>query len=783
MMSLLERDDVLAELSSLDRGCVVAVIGEAGIGKTSVLHEFASRCTDRVLIAGCEALFTPRPLGPLYDIAADLDLDVEVPREKLFPAALAAIAQVPTLLIIEDVHWADRATLDLLKYIARRIARTPVLLAISYRDDEAGAGQPLVSLLGEAAIKRIRVAPFSLAAVEALGGTKDLHEITSGNPFFVTEALASPDRVPASVRDAVLARAATLTPAARHVIELASLMPGHADLELLDAKADDVEAAARSGIVHIENDAIVFRHEISRRVIEESLSDVRRRPMHRAILEKLDGGGSLARLAHHAVGARDAESILLYAPLAAEEAANASAHREAAAHYRNALAFSGAIAPQERAAMLEALSYECYLTEQLEEALQRRIEAVAIHRARGDRLREGDNLRWQSRLFWFLARSTEAEARANAAIELLQPLGKSAELAMAYSNRSQLAMLADDSETALRWGQKAIETATAVGDDAALCHALNNVGVEEIRNSGNDEKLVRSLEIALANGYEEHAARAYTNLGTIFARGAMYERARRYLGEGIAWCRERDLDSWTLYMTAYLAQVKLETGDWDGAALDAQFVLDHRGGSGSAVSRIPALVVLGRIRARRGDPGAQALLDEAVEHAKRSNEYQRIASVAAARAEAAWLRGDLAAVAREAKAAFEMSEGKNEPWMRGELAMWMWRGGALAEPVKGIAEPYRLLIAGKTDEAATAFEAAGRPYEAESLRRKNAHPSGLTNREVEILVLVDEGLRNADIASRLFVSPKTVDHHVSSILSKLGAKTRGEAAKMFRDQK
>jgi DNA-binding CsgD family transcriptional regulator/tetratricopeptide (TPR) repeat protein len=781
MMTLLERDDVLAELSSFDRGRTVAIVGEAGIGKTSLLHEFANRCTDRVLRAGCEALFTPRPLGPLYDIAADLDLDVEVPREKLFPAALAAIAQVPTLLIIEDVHWADRATLDLVKYIARRIAGAPVVLAISYRDDEVAAGHPLVSLLGEAAVKRIRLTPLSLAAVEVLGGSKDLHEVTGGNPFFVTEALASPDRVPASVRDAVLARAATLTPAARHVIELASLMPGHADLELLGAKDEDVEVASRSGIVHIADDAIVFRHEISRRVIEDSLSDVRRRPMHRAILEKLDGGGSLARLAHHAVGARDAESILLYAPLAAEEAANASAHREAAAHYRNALAFSGSIAPQERASLLEALSYECYLTEQLEEALQRRIEAIAIHRARADRLREGDNLRWQSRLFWFLARNTEAEARANAAIEVLQPLGKSAELAMAYSNRSQLAMLADDSESAMRWAEKAIEMATAVGDDAALCHALNNAGVEDVRNGRSDEKLLRSLELALANGYEEHVARAWTNLGTMYARGAQYERARRYLSEGIAWCRERDLDSWILYMRAYSAHVKLETGDWDGAALEAQFVLDHSGGA--AVSRIPTLVVLGRIRSRRGDPGAQALLDEALEQARRSNEFQRIAPVAAARAEAAWLRGDLAAVAREAKAAFEMSEGKNEPWMRGELAMWMWRAGALAEPVKGIAEPFRLLIAGKTDEAAGAFEAAGRTYEAESLRRKSAHPSGLTNREVEILTLVDEGLRNADIASRLFVSPKTVDHHVSSILSKLGAKTRGEAAKMFRDQK
>ena len=256
-MLLLERDAPLAELDRVKRdaiaghGSVVAVIGEAGIGKSSLLDAFVSstRQDIRVLASGCEALFTPRPLGPLYDLASDLEIDVESPREKLFPAVLASLRHEPTLLIIEDVHWADRATLDLLKYLGRRIAKTPVMLAISYRDDEIGVDHPLITVLGDLVLRRIRVEPLSASAVEQLAGgaSQKIYELTGGNAFYVAEVLASGGaRVPATVRDAVLARAANLSAEARHVIEIASLIPGRAELSLIDASANDAESAARS---------------------------------------------------------------------------------------------------------------------------------------------------------------------------------------------------------------------------------------------------------------------------------------------------------------------------------------------------------------------------------------------------------------------------------------------------------------------------------------------------------------------------------------------------------
>jgi DNA-binding CsgD family transcriptional regulator len=827
-MPLLERDHLLTEMSSLlaaaadGHGSVVAVLGEAGIGKTSLLDETARRASIRTITTGCEALFTPRPLGPIFDIASQLEVDLDAPRERLFPAVLAEVGRVPTLMIVEDVHWADRATLDLLKYMARRIARTPVLLAISYRDDEIGVDHPLINLLGDASMKRLRLEPLSAEAIRKLAGPRrDLYELTCGNPFYVTEVLASnAEGVPPTVRDAILARASKLTPAVRQVIEFASLSPGRADLSLVEAATEDIETAAHSGLVRIENGAIVFRHELTRRAIEDSISDASRIPMHRAILRKLEGERSLARLAHHAVGARDAAAILRYAPMAAAEAAKADAHREAAAHYRNALAWSETLERREQAALHDALAYECYLTEQFPEGLEHRSNALKIWREVGDRVREGDDLRWQSRLHWFMGRNAEAREKAKAAIEALEPHGEGPELAMAYSNQAQLHMLAQEHEECIRWGTMAIEMATRIGDQSTLAHALNNVGGSEMMTTNSSDKLRLSLELSLANGFQEHAARAYTNLGSGYARNGDSEQGRRFLDEGIAWCRDRDLDSWVLYMSAWRARVHLENGQWQAAAETAQTVLSHRGAS--AISRLPAMTVLGSVRARRGDPGTQALLDEARELAERTGEFQRIAPVAAARAEAAWLRGDVNSAAPEVEKALRMSEHLDEPWARGELTMWMWRCGATGVAGR-IAEPYRLQIDGRWREAAAAFDRAGRPYEAaialadgddpaeiqraagilerlgdgclqERLQQKlralgvrgprlstRSNPAGLTAREVEILELLAEGLRNADIAARLFVSAKTVDHHVSSILSKLGAKTRGEAARKFKD--
>jgi DNA-binding CsgD family transcriptional regulator/tetratricopeptide (TPR) repeat protein len=634
------------------------------------------------------------------------------------------------------------------------------------------------------------------------------------------------ERVPPTVRDAVLARAAKLSPAARAIVEIASAVPGKAERWLVEAAMTNAGVGAlveatTSGIVALQHDGFIFRHELARRAIEDSLPTVRRQALHATILEMLQrrGGFSPARLAHHAAEAGDAAAIRRLAPLAAEEAKRADAHREAAAHYRSLLVHADTLDDRDRAELLEQLSYECYLTHHEVEALQHRQAALAIWRRLGDRLREGDTLRWISRLQWFSGENLEARAAADEAIAVLSPLEPGPELAMAWSNRAQLHMLAGETADAVAWGTRAIDLAQRLGDTAILAHALNNVGTAEDLDgeAGGAAKLDESLRISLEHGYGEHVARAYTNIGSGAVRALDDERAERALEAGIAYARDRDLDAWTLYMLAWRARLRLERGAWDGAAEDAHAVLAFRGGP--AVSRIPALAVLGCIRVRRGDPGAAPLLDEARELAARTGESQRIVPVTLARAEEAWLRGDAASIANDLRDALAMTP-HGEPWARGALALALWRAGALDAAPEPIGEPYALQIAGDWRGAAEQWKRIGRPWEQAAALADSDDPGdlrdalailsnlgdralsaniaarlpqqrgprtstranayGLTAREVEIVELLDEGLRNSDIAVRLSVSEKTVGHHVSAILAKLGARTRGEAAAKFR---
>ena len=548
-MRLLERDDDLEALNGwLDaaaagQGCVVLVFGEAGIGKTALLRQFAAQQTRarRVLWGGCEALFTPHPLAPLYDIARQIggpllaQLDAAARRETLFALTVEQLAGLaaPTVLIVEDVHWADEATLDLLKFLGRRLRDLGIMLIASYRDDELGARHGLRSVIGDlpaAAVRRLHLAPLSAAAVatlaEAAGrGPEDIHAITGGNPFFVTEALAgAAGAVPATVRDAVIARMARLSDEARAIADAAALVPGKIERWLLDAVAPGDSAAISdaaireclgAGMIALEDGALAFRHELARRAVEADLPPPQRKALHRRILEALRARDAaeipIARLVHHADLAGDSKAVLRFAPRAAEQAAKLRSHREAAAHHATALHHAAALPGEERARMSELLSYECYLTDQMDEAIKAREGALRLWRAAGNRLKEGDNARWLSRLSWFRGDKAAADRYAAEAVALLEALPPGRELAMAYSNRAQLGMLADNVAEAVHWGEKAIALATQLDDREVLSHALNNVGsARMLAGQGGEAEVERALALALEGGFEEHAARAYT---------------------------------------------------------------------------------------------------------------------------------------------------------------------------------------------------------------------------------------------------------------------------------
>jgi DNA-binding CsgD family transcriptional regulator/tetratricopeptide (TPR) repeat protein len=748
--------------------------------------------------------------------------------------------------VLEDVHWADEATLDLLRWLGRRLGSTRTLLIATYRDEELGPGHPLRFFLGDVATSatahRLTLPPLSKDAVRFLASGTELdasalHRVTGGNPFLVTEVLGAPsDGVPDTVRDAVLARISRLSKEGQTVLEIAAVIGMRIEQDLLEEVAEaGVEAADESlaiGILRVEGDHLTFRHELTRVAMLESVPPMRLRHLNgrvlAALVHRVAANKDFARLAHHAEESGNRDAVLNYADAAARQAIGLRAHREAAAQYARALRSADAVPAEDRALLLEAHSYECYLTEQITEAIDSRRAALEIWNGLGNRLKAGETQYWLSRICWYAGQNEDAAQAGAAALEILEAEPPGRQLAWAYSNVSALRMLAQDHNEAIAWGERAISLAEHLGENEVLVHALNNLGSARLLagDEGGREPLEQSLALARAGGFDEHAARAFVNLAWQAVHARDLKAADHYLDEGISYCTEHNLDHRRVYMVVTRAIARLRQGRWTEATDDAGAVL--RDPNVTSPTRIHALVVMGTIGARRGDNDPWPALDEALHLAAVTGELQRVGPVRAARAEAAWLGGRTATAAEEARAGLELVAGRRDLWLAGELALLLWRTGDAVGAPKELAEPFALEMVGQPQMAAERWSGLGCPYEAAQalaatddetdlrtalaeFERLGARPSvaaitrrlrtlgakdiprgprpatranaaNLTSREVEILDLVALGLRDAEIADRLFLSPKTVGHHVSSILSKLGVRSRAEASNLMRDR-
>jgi DNA-binding CsgD family transcriptional regulator/tetratricopeptide (TPR) repeat protein len=849
--SLAALEHHLAAVAMSSAGRLVFIGGEAGVGKTSLVRYFCANQPVRILSGACDALATPHPLGPLLHIAHTTagDLEAMIARGgRPHEVAAAFLDQLragpPCIVILEDLHWADDATLDVIRLLARKVESAPVLMVGTYRDDQVDRSHPLRVLIGDLAtspaVARLSLGPLSAAAVADLASPYDLdaaelYRNTGGNPFFVTEVLATGgDTLPATVQDAVLARVARLGPVAQRLVEMVAIIPTGVDISVLEAMDDDavagVEECLAAGVLAAIPGGVAFRHELARLAVEISLSPPRRLSLHRAALMALSetrrGPIDPTSLSHHAEAAGDIDAVLCFAPQAAAVAAQARAHREAAAQYARALRFGWALTDEQRAELLSLRSWECFLIGNYADAIQSRREALETYRSLGDRLHEGDALRAMSsnlRCHGLVAEATEAGL---AAVAVLEQLGPGPELAMAYANRAMLSLNVEDTAATLEWGRKAQELAERIDDRETLVHAMNSIGTAGYLIGDDDGRraLERSLHLCKEWGFVEQAGRAYIHLAWASVRVHDYGRAETYQRDGVEYCLERGLDAWRFEILAHQARRLLDQGRWDEATEATSTIL--RSGTGNAVARTMVLCIIAVLRARRGDPDYHGPLAEAQAIAAPTGELQHLLPAATASAEIAWLEGGENAddVTRATTdRAMELAMRYRAIPALSELTAWRRRCGVHDAKASESVDPYALELTGDTVGAAAAWTELGCQYEAaitlcmggpaENQRRalaifqaldarpaaaiaarllreggargvpRGPRPStkqnagGLTAREVEVLGLLREEMSNRQIAGRLHLSEKTVDHHVAAILAKLGVSNRRQAAR------
>lgn len=855
-MKLLERDIPLGILDNAlseaiaGAGRIALVNGEAGIGKTSLVEAFTSKHAGsaRVLWGACDPMFTPRPLGPLHDIAAHLHgsvpelLAAGANHGLLFSTFLIELRRQPTILVFEDVQWADEASLDLMRYLTRRMGALPLLLVLTYRDDELGLQHPLRALLGvmsSPASRRIQLAPLSLQAVETLLGERRvdanaLHRQTGGNPFYLAEVLESgEDGIPPTIRDAVLARVAHLSLSGRAVLEAAAVLGMRVEPELLaaitSAETTSVDESLACGLLRAHGDLLTFRHELTRYTILESIAPHRKRVLHSLAFQALKQSPvlqkDLARLAYHAWAANERQAVLEYAPAAAEHAAAAGAHRQAASLYALSLQLAEGLQPQVHAAMLEAYARECNLTENQTEAISALQRAADLWEQLNKPLEEGKALSTMAIILRNSGDNPEAERVNRAAISMLEALPPSRSLAQAYRVQATLCLSQRTIAEAIQWGEKAVGLAEKFDDENVRLTAQTALGAAWLLTDFERGRqiLEQCLETTLQDGKVTHSANIYTYIGSCSTELYQFQYAEEKLREGIAYTTERDLDIFTRLMLAWQALTQIRLGNWQQAAP----TLDHlsRGLSHSTISRIPALSATGLLQARSGSAPTEPVLDEALQLAERTGTLQHLGMVRAVRAEAAWLRGNPRQARDEARAAYSLALSKEHAWLAGELAYWRWRCGDEVPVLNWMARPFALQITGDWKTAARQWERLGCPYEqaraleegdteakvaalqifellgarpaANQLRgvlktsgavrlprqprqSTRQNPFGLTGRQVEILALLVQGLSNAEIAARLHISPKTTDHHVAAILRHLSVNSRQAAAELAR---
>lgn len=824
-------------------GKVALVRGEAGIGKSALVAELGRLCASatRVLNGACDDLFIPMPFAPFWDVARD--------EERLRPALeqrdrtrfMQTLMDVlsdarPTLLVIEDLHWADEATLDAIRYVGRRVQRINAAIVLTYRPGEMDLEHPLRAVIGDipaSDVVHMQLGGLSLGAVTTLVAGSGLDpavvfEMTGGNPLLAGEMAASAiGSTPTSLHDAVLGRLRRLSIGAQEAIKTLAVIPEpvpRADVVRIAGIDDErLDEALRRELLAERNGRVDFRHELLRRIIESSLTEGERLAKHRAVLAGLPEDTHPCLIIHCAMEAHDVDRLIKVSPRSARYAAAVGGHQQAVEDFRTLGPHLERFDDPDRAALLDEWAEQEYFVERVEEAIRLNALAQELYRGIGDRGAESRVLTRAARFHEFAGHRQDAVVASRRAVDVLGHDGDGRDLAQALEVGAYLEVMAGDVS-----GVKALveRTLTAAGPDVD-----DEIGIRSRIHLGAASNLSAyptgstTLEDAHSRAEDAGAwfesARALLMLAWTAIEARDLRAGADAATRAVAYSVRHDLPSIAGSAGAQQARVLELTGSWDQAADIARELASR-----AAIIGMVALPILGVLESRRGRPSASAILEDAWVMATEAGEFQRLVASATANTEHAWINGLSVVDPEQAVDVMEAGLERGMAWPAGLLGFWLWKCGCIPEIPGGVAEPYRLVARGKAAAAAAILGSLGMPYEqaqmlshgdrgerlqglelmetlgatavasrARRLLREDGiiaprgrgrdtrrNTAGLTARQAEVLGLLDEGLSNLEIADRLFVSPRTVENHVAAILDKLDSDTRESAVARARGE-
>lgn len=848
---LLERSLELAQLRAwLDEadqgsGRLAFVSGEMGIGKTAIVTAFARQVAPfcHTMILPFDGISSPEPLGPIHDLGRQLGIGLDPARgapeqrSSLFGAIESVLRRSSgtNVIVLEDAHWADNASLEFLRFLGRRLSELRALVIVTYRDDEESSTTTLRQVLGDLATagvaRRIVLQPLSLDAVGLLsqGSEMDpstLYRFTGGNPFFVTEVLGAGSTTPISIRDSVLGRVARLSAPARETIDIASAIGQRFDSELLASVLDrsivqDVTDAIRCGLLRFDGTVVEFRHAAVWAVIVEELNPLQTQHLHSRILKTLSALSTereSARLAHHAELANDLGSALEWSLKAARDAGSLGSHREAIQQYERALRCGQALKPEARAQLLEDYALACSFTSQIPNATRSQASALEIWRSLGDTLKYGRNLWRLSRYWYFDGHYRRAAALVEEAYRILEATPDTVEFVLAGGHLVEWRIRANQLEDVRELSEKISSIAERLGDEIAQVHAditaaMVSLAFDDLDGfAALDETRLRANAI----GHQEFELRALFYLANTHGTHRHQAASRKWLDERLDRLHETDLTTMrSLFGTVRLESL-LDRCEWTQTITEANAFLVV----GESAGRVHLSALLTRARAQIRSGAGDLDFSEIANLVAKLDDPVAVGKFACLQLELAWLTASVTPTFPNALLAEVSSAG--DATTTGELMLWLTRTRNLqVTGLNSIIEPYLSELAGnylqakrmwdEMDSPLLALRALSASNDESELRTAHegmlrlgavrdarrvarlletrgvrgvprgprpstlANAASLSNQEMVVLRVLAEGCTDREIAHRLSVSEKTVGTQVSSILRKLEVANRTQA--------